>query len=246
MGSRIAGMVLTAATAGSGALALPGLAATSPDPAVAMAQLAHQACITDEPTLAVATAIGLAESGGRSDAHGDTTITDGTWGDSIGYWQVRSIWAQAGTGQPRDATRLEDPAFNARSMCSISSDGTNWRPWSTWLNDAYLAHMAEARDAAHRVMTGQSLPAQPASGPTTTQPGQQPAQKPTLGNRVDEVYQDLGGGLDGVCAKVDAPDRPELTAACDTLRRAYYGDQGYVTPTAPGGGIYTPPPQPKP
>ena len=67
-----------------------------------------------------ATAVALAESGGRTDAVGDVGLEDATWGPSVGLWQIRSLKAQSGTGQPRAlepithgslgaAQRLEQP-----------------------------------------------------------------------------------------------------------------------------------------
>jgi hypothetical protein len=90
----------------------------------------------------IATAVALAESGGRTDAMGDVGLQNGTWGPSIGLWQIRSIKAQSGTGQPRDATRLTDPAFNAQSMIAISGAGKNWKPWTTYTSGAYKKNLS--------------------------------------------------------------------------------------------------------
>lgn len=90
-----------------------------------------------------ATAIALAESGGRPDAVGDVGLQDGTWGPSVGLWQVRSLKAQSGTGGPRDATRLADPVFNAQSMAQISGAGANFKPWTTYTQGTYKSHLAQ-------------------------------------------------------------------------------------------------------
>ena len=90
-----------------------------------------------------ATAIAMAESGLRTDAVGDTTITTGTWGPSVGLWQVRSLKAEAGTGRSRDATRLTEPAFNARAMVAISGGGDNWRPWSVFTSGAFRSKVPQ-------------------------------------------------------------------------------------------------------
>lgn len=82
----------------------------------------------------MATAIALAESGGRVDAVGDENLTDATWGPSLGLWQVRSVKADRGSGRARDAERLRDPAFNARAMVEISNGGRSWAPWSAYTN----------------------------------------------------------------------------------------------------------------
>lgn len=93
---------------------------------------AFQAGITDTRKLAEAIAIAQAESGLNTTAKGDTTLTNATWGPSIGLWQIRSLNAERGKGTTRDETKLSDPAFNARSMASISQNGNNWGPWSVW------------------------------------------------------------------------------------------------------------------
>jgi hypothetical protein len=144
----------------------------------------------------MATAIALAESGGDPSIHGDTTITDGTWGDSIGLWQVRSIWAQNGTGQTRDASRLEDPFFNAKSMCAISSGGTNWRPWSMWLNGGYEAYLPEARQAAEAVTGGNVTVSYTATaGRTAADPAALPRQPDrSPGNAARRLWDWIIGG----------------------------------------------------
>lgn len=89
----------------------------------------------------IATAIAKGESGFRTDARGDTTITDATWGPSIGLWQIRSLNAQKGTGGHRDELANTDPVHNAKAMAAISLGGTNWRPWTIYTNGAYKNHL---------------------------------------------------------------------------------------------------------
>lgn len=96
---------------------------------------------------AIATAIAMAESGGRTDARGDTTITTSKWGPSIGLWQIRSLNAQRGSGGERDEVANLNPNTNARHAFAISSSGNNWRPWSVYSSGAYRAHLARARVA---------------------------------------------------------------------------------------------------
>jgi hypothetical protein len=101
------------------------------------------------PTAAVvAAAVALAESGGNTAAVGDVSLQTGTWGPSIGLWQIRSLKADYGTGRARDAARLADPAFNARSMVEISSKGANWRPWSVFTSGKYRQHLDTVSAAA--------------------------------------------------------------------------------------------------
>lgn len=127
------------------------------------AGLGHEAAVT-------ATAIATAESGLRTDAMGDTTITTGTWGPSIGLWQIRSVKAEKGTGRSRDASRLKDPRFNARSMVSISGNGTNWRPWSVYLNGSYRSHINAVRAAVGGGSRGPDAPLPSPGQPITAQP----------------------------------------------------------------------------
>lgn len=101
-----------------------------------------------------AVAIAEAESGFNPSAQGDIGLENATWGPSVGLWQIRSLKAQSGTGQPRDATRLMDPAFNASSAFGIAGGGTNFHPWSTFTSGAYLKFMTEARNDAHLAGVG--------------------------------------------------------------------------------------------
>lgn len=121
-------------------------------PAERAAALAYAAGLRDRDALTTAVAIAGGESGWNPDAEGDTTITDATWGPSIGIWQVRSLWGQQGTGATRDPDRLHDPAFNAASMVEISSGGTNWQPWSVYTSGAWRSYLPEARAAVDSVL----------------------------------------------------------------------------------------------
>ena len=111
-----------------------------------VARYALDAGFTGE-SAAVATAIAMGESGGRTDARGDTTITTSRWGPSIGLWQIRSLNADRGTGRQRDEIANLNPATNARHAFQISGGGTNWRPWSVYSNGRYRAFLARARMA---------------------------------------------------------------------------------------------------
>lgn len=112
---------------------------------------------------AIATAIAMGESNGNTEARGDTTITNATWGPSIGLWQVRSINSQRGSGGERDELANTDPTHNAKAMMSISGGGKNWRPWSVYTSGKYRAYLAQARLA---VANPGAVPAGGASGGT--------------------------------------------------------------------------------
>lgn len=97
--------------------------------------------------LAVAVAVALAESGGRTDARGDVALQTGTWGPSIGLWQIRSIKADKGTGRLRDEAANLNPSTNARHAHQLWAD-QGWSPWTTYTGGRYLAHLPAARAAA--------------------------------------------------------------------------------------------------
>jgi hypothetical protein len=88
------------------------------------------------------TAVALAESGGRPDAH----ATSGE--DSRGIFQINVA------AHPQlDAVTLYDPAVNARYAYEISAQGTNISPWSTTHRDRgmpYAKFQADVQAAAVR------------------------------------------------------------------------------------------------
>lgn len=101
----------------------------------------------DGETAATAAAIGMAESGGRTDAVGDVGLQTAKWGPSVGIWQIRSLNAEKGKGTARDEIANREPGANARAMLTISGGGKNWGPWSVYTNGAYKAHLPAARAA---------------------------------------------------------------------------------------------------
>jgi hypothetical protein len=109
-----------------------------------------------------ATAVALAESGGRSDAVGDVGLQNATWGPSVGPWQIRSLKAQYGTGGPRDASRLTDPAFNAQAMAQISGAGANFSPWTTYTSGKFKGFLSKVGATTAADSSGSS------SGPSTS------------------------------------------------------------------------------
>jgi LysM repeat protein len=69
----------------------------------------------------IAAEIAKAESGGRQYAHSPT--------NDFGYWQINGVHG------PRMATY--DPIGNAKAAIAISSNGHNWRAWTTYVTGAY-------------------------------------------------------------------------------------------------------------
>jgi hypothetical protein len=82
-----------------------------------------------DPTKAlIASAIAEAESSGRAGATNNNT--NGT--QDQGLWQVNSS---------HGLSNMFDPMANARAAVSISSNGTNWSPWTTFTSGAYQQFM---------------------------------------------------------------------------------------------------------
>jgi LysM repeat protein len=69
----------------------------------------------------MAAEIAMAESGGAQYAHSPT--------NDFGYWQIN--------GGHGPAMATYDPLGNARAAIAISSDGTDWYPWTTYTSGAY-------------------------------------------------------------------------------------------------------------
>ena len=109
----------------------------------------------------VAIAIVLAESRGRTDAVGDTTITTDVFGPSIGLFQIRSVKAQKGTGGVRDELANFDPATNARHAHRIFLDAGGFTPWSTFNSGSFRVFLDRARAAGG---TAASVSPQPGGG----------------------------------------------------------------------------------
>lgn len=117
---------------------------------------AYNAGVRSQSGLQAAIAIALAESSGNPNATGDVGLQNATWGPSLGLWQIRSIKAESGKGSLRDATRLKDPTYNAKSMFAISGGGKKWGPWTTWPLRA-AAFMPVAIPAASSVLAAKGI-----------------------------------------------------------------------------------------
>jgi Lysozyme like domain len=67
-----------------------------------------------------AASIAMAESSGNQYATGPV--------GERGYWQISPIWGALST---------YDAYGNAQAAVTISNDGSNWTPWTTFLTGAY-------------------------------------------------------------------------------------------------------------
>jgi len=112
-------------------------------------------------------AIAMVESayseGGQSyadaDKEGDQALVNSLYGFSYGLTQIRSMWSQNHTGQPRDASRLKDPKFNLNSAYILFSK-YGWSQWSTYNNGQYKAFLPREYPpppGVHVVVSGNTL-----------------------------------------------------------------------------------------
>lgn len=116
-----------------------------------VARAAYDAGIRSPVPLAQATAIAMAESGGNERAHNRVPPDD-----SYGLWQI-NMRGELGEERRRGLgltsnEDLYDVATNARAMFTISSGGTNWRPWTTFGGARYLLFYPAAQALAASVI----------------------------------------------------------------------------------------------
>jgi LysM repeat protein len=103
------GSTLTSSTSLSGTLGCPGLE-----------ELWEEAGGSDAQAV-MAASIAMAESGGQQFATGAA--------GERGYWQINPDHGSLST---------YDPLGNAQAAVTISGDGTDWTPWTTFTSGAYL------------------------------------------------------------------------------------------------------------
>lgn len=98
----------------------------------------------------IASAIAMCESPGSLnnkpasdfDGIGDQELANETWGFSYGGFQIRSLRSHTGTGRYRDAEKLLQPEFNARSARRIKLE-QGWTAWSVYRSGAYKAYLQD-------------------------------------------------------------------------------------------------------
>ena len=99
---------------------------------LSLAQMQSLAASVGFPDPNLAAAIAEAESGGNTNAHGDTTL-----GSGAGSWGLWQIYVDSHPGV--DVARLVDPNYNARIAYSTwLNAGKSFRPWSTYNQGLYL------------------------------------------------------------------------------------------------------------
>jgi hypothetical protein len=92
--------------------------------------------------LVISIAVALAESQGWTKA----VLINTDCSHDRGVWQINSRWH----GEVSDAQAF-NPATCAQAAARISSNGSDWSPWTTYINGAYQQFMARARTAASQV-----------------------------------------------------------------------------------------------
>lgn len=116
-----AGLALLFLSKGATAKAIPSK--------LSLPQLRELARSAGFPEPNVAAAVAYAESGGNPGAIGDG-------GQSFGLWQIHL------PAHPQyKGTNLLDPLVNARAAILISKSGTDFKPWTTFRNGAYLKYL---------------------------------------------------------------------------------------------------------
>lgn len=89
------------------------------------------------------------ESGGRSNAEGDKSITNSKWDYSIGLFQIRSLKDWKKYNDPkREPTHLYNALENAKEAYKISNGGTDWSAWKRSSEKLGLGNGTSASDAA--------------------------------------------------------------------------------------------------
>jgi len=108
-----------------------------------IANLADRALFAvSDKTLVTATAVALAESGGNEKIVSPVNSDGST---DVGLWQINSVHRR---DHPTWTTAwLQNPANNASAMAVISSNGSNWAPWSAYKNGKYKQYLTQAQHA---------------------------------------------------------------------------------------------------
>jgi hypothetical protein len=93
--------------------------------------------------IATAVAVARAESGFRPSI---TNTVGNAHGIDRGLWQINSFW------HPEVSVACAfSPSCNARAAFRISSHGSKWRPWWTFVHSKHVPFMSAARAAQNAV-----------------------------------------------------------------------------------------------
>jgi Lysozyme like domain len=100
------------------------------------------------PNAAVAAAIGMAESTGRT----AVTSANPDGGVNVGIWQLDT----RGVGSGYTVAELSDPSTNAKVMAKGSDNGTDWSDWATYVGGQYTSYLGQAQAAESAESSGGS------------------------------------------------------------------------------------------
>ena len=82
----------------------------------------------------IAAAVAMAESQGNPSASCINCL--GVTERSFGLWQINTL------AHPQyNETSLLQPVYNAQAALAVSSNGTNWTPWSTYTSGKYKQYL---------------------------------------------------------------------------------------------------------
>jgi hypothetical protein len=118
-----------------------------------IARLAMNAGFKGTVEIGNMTAIAMAESGGDPSAIGDVNLQDGTWGPSVGLWQIRSLNSEKGKGTTRDQIANMDPQVNANHARTIFLE-QGYGAWSTFNGTRYRMYLPATASAAAVLVGG--------------------------------------------------------------------------------------------
>ena len=122
--------------------------------ALEIADYARRAGWPDE-LIPTAVAIAMAESMGDPEAEGDVKAGEKSakWGPSLGWWQIRSLDAERGTGGFRDADLLRDRLTNAQAALAAYRERGSFEPWTVYTSGKYEQYLPDAEIALEVLKT---------------------------------------------------------------------------------------------
>lgn len=171
-----------------------------------------------------ATAIALAESGGRTDAIGDRNLTE-PGEKSVGLWQINYRPSRDTNSTDRDPSANLDPAANAAAAFAISGQGRSFSPWTTYTDGAYRNELPAALKAASGL--GDPLPDPSAFGASVG-----PSATPAASTDTTDLTPGGGGSAfgSGDVAKLILPTLAVLTGLALVGAGALKAATGRATP----------------
>lgn len=123
------------------------------DPEVDAASVAEHVVRHFNPQDAVTmVAIAMAESAGDVNAVGDEHLMTSKWGPSVGWFQIRTLNEDRGTGHQRDIDRLVSPNEQTLTAFALASSKRGWSHWTTFNEETYKAFLPLAERAVRQAI----------------------------------------------------------------------------------------------